>query len=115
MANSSRPSAPNGSVDSSELRQRLPNDPSTPQKAESVETAQKTVLDLNTQEEESSKKASDKKTYGRTPDGTIFTVPTVRHSLQHNFHLNYVNMNDRHMIWSPNFSHRSSLRTSRTQ
>lgn len=71
-------SDPNQPLHSSELRQRLPDDPAIPQKAESTETAQETVFQLNTQEEQSSKKDSEKRTYGRTPDGTIFTVPTVR-------------------------------------
>lgn len=71
-------SDPTGSVETSELRQRLPNDPAIPQKAESSEAAQETVFQLNTEEEQSSKRDADKRTYGRTPDGTIFTVPIVR-------------------------------------
>ena len=39
------------------------------------EAARETVIALNEEEENSSKKEQDKKTFGRTPDGTVFTVP----------------------------------------
>lgn len=64
-------SLPNGTagIDASGLRERLPQNPDQPLKAESGETAQKAVQQLN--EQESAKKdEKQKKTYGRTPDGT---------------------------------------------
>ena len=63
-------SQPNGTpgIDASELREKLPQNPDTPQKAVSVETAQAAVKQLN--EKESGKDEKDQKTYGRTPDGT---------------------------------------------
>ena len=63
---------PNGSlgIDTSGLRERLPQKPDTPVKAESVETAQDAVRQLNQQEQSEDKLDKDKKTYGRTPDGT---------------------------------------------
>lgn len=38
--------------------------------AQSDEEARKAVLELNAREETSEKKEEDKKTFGRTPDGT---------------------------------------------
>lgn len=55
-------------VDASGLRERLPQQPDAPQKAASVETAQDAVRQLNQQEADKDEK--DKRTYGRTPDGT---------------------------------------------
>ncbi|KIX08228.1 uncharacterized protein Z518_02884 [Rhinocladiella mackenziei CBS 650.93] len=46
-----------------------------PIKAETEEEARKTVLELNAFEEKSSKDEKNRKTYGRTSDGTVFTVP----------------------------------------
>lgn len=65
-------SQPNGmpGIDTSGLRERLPQNPDTPQKAESVETAQEAVKQLNEQEQHEAKDEKEKKTYGRTPDGT---------------------------------------------
>ena len=65
-------SQPNGTpgIDASGLRERLPQNPDRPQKAESVETAQKAVQQLNEQESKENKAEKEKKTYGRTPDGT---------------------------------------------
>ena len=65
-------SQPNGTpgIDASGLRERLPQNPDRPQKADSVETAQKTVQQLNEQEAKGNKDEKDKKTYGRTLDGT---------------------------------------------
>ena len=60
---------PNG-VDASGLRERLPNKPEAPQKALSVETAQEAVRALNEQEQAEGKDEKDRKTYGRTLDGT---------------------------------------------
>ena len=76
-------SQPNGSavgVDTSGLRERLPQQPDAPQKAESVETAQEAVRQLNEQEQKGDKDEKDKKTYGRTPDGTG-EYPRTRHLL----------------------------------
>ena len=63
---------PNGSlgIDTSGLRERLPQKPDAPVKAESIETAQDAVKQLNQQEQREDKLEKDKKTYGRTPDGT---------------------------------------------
>lgn len=55
-------------VDASGLRERLPQQPHAPQKAENVKTAQDAVRQLN--EQEAGKDEKDKRTYGRTPDGT---------------------------------------------
>ena len=65
-------SLPNGTpgIDASGLRERLPQKPDQPQKAESVETAQKAVHQLNEQEKSADKDEKHKKTFGRTPDGT---------------------------------------------
>ena len=57
-------------VDASGLRERLPQKPDAPIKAESVETAQDAVKQLNDQEQREDKDEKDKKTYGRTADGT---------------------------------------------
>lgn len=57
-------------VDASGLRERLPNKPEAPQKAESVETAQQAVRALNQQEQADGKEEKDRKTYGRTLEGT---------------------------------------------
>ncbi|KAL2438696.1 Phosphatidylethanolamine N-methyltransferase [Exophiala dermatitidis] len=46
-----------------------------PIKTKSEQEARQTVLDLNAREEKSSKAEKDRKTFGRTPDGTVFTVP----------------------------------------
>ena len=51
-----------------ELRDRLPQKPEQPQQASTTDEAQKTVKGLNDQE--STKLDKDKRTYGRTPDGT---------------------------------------------
>ena len=63
---------PNGTtgIDASGLRERLPQKPDAPQKAESVETAQEAVRKLNDQEQEKGKDEKNTRTYGRTPDGT---------------------------------------------
>ena len=65
-------SQPNGTpgFDASGLRERLPQRPEAPQKAESVETAQDAVKQLNEQEPKQNKDDKEKKTFGRTPDGT---------------------------------------------
>lgn len=66
-------SSHNGGVPEAELRQRLPQHPEKPQQATSPAAARQTVIDLNKAEE--SKDLKDRKTYGRTPDGTVFVVP----------------------------------------
>ncbi len=57
-------------VDVDGLRERLPQHPEAPQEAESVEAAQEAVKTLNEDESKKGKDDKDKKTYGRTPDGT---------------------------------------------
>ncbi|KAK1060261.1 phosphatidylethanolamine N-methyltransferase [Friedmanniomyces endolithicus] len=61
-------------VDVDGLRERLPQHPEAPQEAESVEAAQEAVKTLNEDESKKGKDDKDKKTYGRTPDGTVFIV-----------------------------------------
>lgn len=63
---------PGVSVD--DLRERLPNKPEAPQKAETAEKAQEAVRALNDRED--GKEEKDKKTFGRTLDGTgAYTTP----------------------------------------
>lgn len=57
-------------VDASGLRERLPQKPEAPIKASSPETAQDAVRKLNDDEQKENKEEKDRKTYGRTPDGT---------------------------------------------
>lgn len=52
-------------VESEKLRQR-----NVPVQASSSEEAREVVLQLNALEEKANKNDNDKKTYGRTPDGT---------------------------------------------
>jgi phosphatidylethanolamine N-methyltransferase len=63
---------PNGTlaVDTSGLRERLPKQPDAPQQAESIQTAQEAVKEMNAQEQEKGKDEKNTRTYGRTPDGT---------------------------------------------
>lgn len=67
-----------GTVDPVEqegLRQR-----NVPVHARSNEEARQAVLQLNALEEKADKKESDKKTFGRTPDGTGMTSnPILEH------------------------------------
>ena len=60
----------NGSIDKNELRHRLPQDPGQPQHAPSAHQAQEAVHDMNVAEDESKKDDTEKRTYGRTLDGT---------------------------------------------
>jgi len=53
------------SVQTKGLRQR-----NVPVQAKSNEEARQTVLQLNALEEQTGKEDADKKTFGRTPDGT---------------------------------------------
>ncbi|KAK5006703.1 phosphatidylethanolamine N-methyltransferase, partial [Cryomyces antarcticus] len=57
-------------LEASGLRERLPQQSSAPRKATSPESAQETVMALNSAEEKAHKSEKDRKTYGRTPDGT---------------------------------------------
>ncbi|KAK3721048.1 phosphatidylethanolamine N-methyltransferase [Vermiconidia calcicola] len=68
---------PNGTAgaDTSVLKEKLPQQPDTPQKALSIETAEAAVKQLNEQESKEDKDEKHKKTFGRTLDGTVFTVP----------------------------------------
>ncbi|PPJ56586.1 hypothetical protein CBER1_01799 [Cercospora berteroae] len=69
-------SSPNGSAaENGGLRERLTQKPDAPLKAPSIETASETVKALNREEEKTNKDEKDKKTYGRTLDGIVFTVP----------------------------------------
>lgn len=64
---------PNGSsmgLDASGLRERLAPKPDSPHQPLSAETASDTVKALNREEERMGKSEKDKKTYGRTLDGT---------------------------------------------
>lgn len=56
-----------------QLRDRLTGQPDLSRKASSTESAKRTVKELNKAQESEAEK--ERKTYGRTPDGTIFTVP----------------------------------------
>ncbi|KAK5133729.1 phosphatidylethanolamine N-methyltransferase [Meristemomyces frigidus] len=62
-------------IDASGIRERLPQKPEAPQLAKSIETAHEAVKALNEQEAKQDKDEKEKKTFGRTPDGTVFTVP----------------------------------------
>lgn len=62
--------SPAPGVDASGLRERLPKKPDSPVKALSVETAQDAVKQLNDQEAKENKDEKERKTFGRTPDGT---------------------------------------------
>ncbi len=52
------------------LRQRLPHQPDAPQQADSVQSAEAAVKQLNQGEQEKGKDERHTRTYGRTPDGT---------------------------------------------
>ena len=60
----------NAGVTSSELRQRLPQQPEKPQQAKTADEARNAVLELNAAEEKADKDESEKRTYGRTAGGT---------------------------------------------
>ena len=66
-----------GSIGAYGLRERLPNDPAIPQQAASSKTAQSAVKALNDDEEKKGKTNEEKRTYGRTPDGTGAYQPPV--------------------------------------
>ncbi len=57
-------------IDASGLRERLPQQPDAPIKAIDVDTAQDAVKKLNEDQQRDGKDEKEKKTYGRTPDGT---------------------------------------------
>ena len=65
----------NASVDGGELRER-----NVPQSAMFAERAKEVVQELNVEECHSDKEFKDKKTFGRTPDGTGESVIRVSHS-----------------------------------
>lgn len=52
------------------LRERLTREPEISRQAVSAEAASKKVMELNSAEEEADKGGREKRTYGRTPDGT---------------------------------------------
>jgi phosphatidylethanolamine N-methyltransferase len=59
------------SPDISELRERLSHKPEKPRKAISIEAAKEVVKELNNAEDKhNDSKSKEKRTYGRTPDGT---------------------------------------------
>lgn len=62
--------ATSSGVSGSELRHRLPRNPEKPQQAESIDVARDAVVELNSAEEGSDKDEKEKRTFGRTPDGT---------------------------------------------
>jgi len=55
--------------DGSQLRERLPQNPSKPQQTTSIEAAKQVVAELNAAEAKR-EDGPEKRTYGRTPDGT---------------------------------------------
>jgi phosphatidylethanolamine N-methyltransferase len=65
------PSDESGS-NASKLRERLPQNPEKPQKAVSIDTAKNVVSELNNAaaKDDTNGKTKEKRTYGRTPDGT---------------------------------------------
>jgi phosphatidylethanolamine N-methyltransferase len=59
------------SSDVSQLRERLPNKPEKPRKAVSIEAAKEVVKEPGyTEDKHNDSKSKEKRTYGRTPDGT---------------------------------------------
>lgn len=59
------------------LRERLPHQPEAPVKAANVNAAQDAVKVLNEQQAGEEKDEKDKKTFGRTPDGTgAYNIPS---------------------------------------
>ena len=75
-------------IDASGLRERLPQQTDAPLKAESADAAQDAVRQLNQQEQSQDKDEKEKKTYGRTSDGTGEYYSTLNllarlHCIQH--------------------------------
>lgn len=76
-------------VDAGGLRERLSQKADAPQKAETVDAAQDAVRQLNDQEASQDKDEKDKRTYGRTPDGTgeycctLNLLASLHHCIQH--------------------------------
>ena len=59
------------------LRERLPHHPEAPVKAANVNAAQDAVKVLNEEQASEEKDDKDKKTFGRTPDGTgAYNIPS---------------------------------------
>lgn len=54
-------------LQANDVRKRLPQQPSIPQQAKSIEAARETVKSLNMEEVEEAEK--EKRIFGRTPDG----------------------------------------------
>lgn len=61
------------SLDTNQLRNRFVESPQSPQRAETPDIAKRTVQELNSKQDGESEE--ERKTYARTPDGIIFTVP----------------------------------------
>ena len=59
-----------GAATDNELRHRLPQQPAKPQQARTVDEARKAVVELNAAEDSADKDESEKRTFGRTADGT---------------------------------------------
>jgi hypothetical protein len=68
--------AQDATIGPQELRQRITQDPSIPRRAEDEGAAQEAVSRLNEAESTKQKPEGEKKTFGRTPDGTgKFALP----------------------------------------
>ncbi|KAF2102944.1 phosphatidylethanolamine N-methyltransferase [Rhizodiscina lignyota] len=66
------------SASSGDLRARLKQQPEQPQRATTEDDARKAVEELNATDyskDSERKESGENRTYGRTPDGTVFTVP----------------------------------------
>lgn len=70
----------NNAATDNELRQRLPQHPAKPQQANTVDEARKAVVELNAAEERADKDESEKRTYGRTADGTGMLYLVLKNS-----------------------------------
>ena len=57
-------------IDSASVRERLPQKPDVPQKTKDANAAHEVVKALNEREQNADKEEREKKTFGRTPDGT---------------------------------------------
>ena len=67
----------NSPDDASGLRERISQHPSNPQQASDADVAKKTVVVLNDAEERKKTDEQEKRTFGRTPDGTGKSSSTV--------------------------------------
>jgi hypothetical protein len=77
------------------LRERLPHQPEAPVKAANVNAAQDAVKVLNEQQAGEEKDEKDKKTFGRTPDGTgAYNIPSSNgYRAEHVWDSNYTYSN----------------------